>query len=56
MLEVGASLARAAQRHAVNANQIFHWRLYRKGLLCKKDGGSNLARNQINEVCRNVPR
>ena len=40
-LEPGASVARVAQRHAVNANQVFHWRrLYRKGLLCEKDAGS----------------
>jgi transposase len=40
-LEAGASVARVAQRHAVNANQVFHWRrLYRKGLLCEKDAGS----------------
>jgi transposase len=40
-LEPGASVARVAQRHAVNANQVFHWRrLYRKGLLCEKEAGS----------------
>jgi transposase len=25
-LEAGASVARVAQRHAVNANQVFYWR------------------------------
>ena len=40
-LEPGASVARVAQRHAVNANQVFHWRrLYRKGLLAEKNAGS----------------
>jgi transposase len=32
--EPGVSVARLAREHAVNANQIFHWRkLYREGLL-----------------------
>ena len=32
--EPGASVARVAQRHAINANQLFQWRkLYREGLL-----------------------
>jgi len=32
--EPGASVARVAQRHAINANQLFLWRkLYREGLL-----------------------
>jgi transposase len=40
-LEPGASVARVAQRHAVNANQVFHWRRpYSKGLLCEKGAGS----------------
>jgi transposase-like protein len=30
----GASVARAARRHQVNANQVFYWReLYREGRL-----------------------
>jgi transposase len=34
MLEPGASVARTAQQHAVNANQIFKWRKqYREGRL-----------------------
>ena len=33
-LEAGASVARVARRHAVNANQVFHWRKkYREGRL-----------------------
>ena len=33
-LEPGASVARAARAHGVNANQVFHWRRqYRQGLL-----------------------
>ena len=37
-LEPGASVARVAQRHTVNANQVFNWRrLYRKGLLVEKN-------------------
>jgi transposase len=31
--EPGASVARVAQRHAINASQLFLWRkLYREGL------------------------
>jgi transposase len=37
-LVVGASVARVARRHDVNANQVFYWRkLYREGRL----GGSS---------------
>jgi len=33
-LLAGSSVARVAQRHGVNANQVFQWRrLYRSGLL-----------------------
>jgi transposase-like protein len=33
-LEPGVSVARVAQRHAINANQLLLWRkLYREGLL-----------------------
>ena len=33
-LQPGASVARVARRHEVNANQVFHWRkLYREGRL-----------------------
>jgi len=35
-LEAGASVARVAQRHAINANQVFAWRKrYREGRLGK---------------------
>jgi transposase len=35
-LESGASVARIARRHAVNANQVFYWRKkYREGRLGK---------------------
>jgi transposase len=35
-LEGGASVARVARRHAVNANQVFYWRKqYREGRLGK---------------------
>lgn len=33
-LEAGASVARVARRHAINANQVFYWRKkYREGWL-----------------------
>jgi transposase len=36
-LRAGASVARVARRHAVNANQVFYWRKkYREGRLGKK--------------------
>jgi transposase len=36
-LRAGASVARVARRHAVNANQVFYWRKkYREGRLVKK--------------------
>jgi transposase len=36
----GASVARVARAHGVNANQVFHWRsLYRRGML----GGATAA-------------
>ena len=35
-LEAGASVARVARRHAINANQVFYWRKqYREGRLGK---------------------
>jgi len=35
-LETGASVARVARRHAVNANQVFYWRKkYREGRMGK---------------------
>jgi transposase len=37
-LQAGASVARLARAHQVNANQIFHWRkLYREGLLADNE-------------------
>jgi transposase len=42
-LEAGASVARVARRHAVNANQVFYWRKrYREGQLGKKRPGKLL--------------
>jgi transposase len=38
-LEPGASVARVARAHGVNANQVFAWRrLYRQGLLARANG------------------
>jgi transposase len=38
-LAPGASVARVARDHGVNANQVFHWRrLYQRGLLGGKVG------------------
>ena len=37
-LAAGASVARVARAHGVNANQVFHWRrLYQRGLLGGKE-------------------
>src|SRR6202158_188609 len=42
-LESGASVARVARRHAVNANQIFYWRKkYREGRLGKSQSSKLL--------------
>jgi transposase len=42
-LEVGASVARVARRHAVNANQVFYWRKkYREGRLGKSQSSKLL--------------
>ncbi len=42
-LEAGASVARVARRHAVNANQVFYWRKkYREGRLGKSQSGKLL--------------
>jgi transposase-like protein len=42
-LAAGASVARVARRHAVNANQVFYWRKkYREGLLGKSPSGKLL--------------
>jgi transposase len=40
-MQPGASVARVAQQHGVNANQVFYWRnLYRQGRLGEKSTGS----------------
>jgi transposase len=43
-MQPGASVARVAQQHGVNANQVFYWRnLYRQGRLGeKRTGGISL--------------
>jgi transposase len=42
-LEAGASVARVARRHAVNANQAFYWcKKYRKGRLGKNQSSKLL--------------
>ena len=41
-LEAGASVARVARRHAVNANQVFYWR--------KKYQEGRLGKNQSNKL------
>ena len=42
-LESGASVARVARRHAVNANQVFYWRKkYREGRLGKNQSNKLL--------------
>jgi len=41
-LQAGASVARIARQHSVNANQVFKWRgLYRRGLLSEPTGSGN---------------
>src|SRR5260221_11855607 len=43
-LEAGASVARVARRHGVNANQVFYWRKkYREGRLGKNQSSKLLA-------------
>ena len=40
-MQPGASVARVAHQHGVNANQVFYWRnLYRQGRLGEKSTGS----------------
>src|SRR6266403_2408808 len=52
-LESGASVARVARRHAVNANQVFYWRKkYREGRLGKVSS-SNLLPVTISEIPTN---
>src|SRR5947207_15793949 len=62
-LESGASAARVARRHAVNANQVFYWRKkYREGRLGKVSSSdllpvtiSEIPPNKSGQV-RGVPR
>src|SRR6266436_5013927 len=52
-LETGASVARVARRHAVNANQVFYWRKkYREGRL-GKGRSSNLLPVAVTEIPSN---
>jgi transposase len=52
-LEAGASVARVARRHAVNANQVFYWRKkYREGRLGKVRTG-NLLPVTVSEIPSN---
>src|SRR3979411_1275453 len=52
-LAAGASVARVARRHAVNANQVFYWRKkYREGRLGKVSS-SNLLPVTISEISTN---
>jgi transposase len=52
-LAAGASVARVARRHAVNANQVFYWRQkYREGRLGKVSS-SNLLPVTISEIPAN---
>jgi transposase len=54
-LETGASVARVARRHAVNANQVFYLRKkYREGRLGKVRSG-NLLPVTVSEVPSNKP-
>src|SRR6266404_4768417 len=49
-LEPGASVARVARRHAVNANQVFYWRKkYREGRL-GKGRSSNLLPVAVSDI------
>src|SRR6202166_2299754 len=52
-LAAGASVARVARRHAVNANQVFYWRKkYREGRL-GKGRSSNLLPVAVSEIPSN---
>jgi transposase len=51
-LEAGASVARVARRHAVNANQVFYWRKkYRDGRLGKSPS-SKLLPVTLSDISR----
>ena len=50
-LEPGASVARVARAHGVNANQVFAWRrLYRQGLLEAANGKTGLLAVRVVEA------
>ena len=55
-LDAGASVARVAQRHAINANQVFAWRKsYREGRLGKSSKLLPVTVSDIPErKCRRV--
>jgi transposase len=51
-LEAGASVARVARRHAVNANQVFYWRKkYREGRLGKGPSSKLLLVTLSDSTC-----
>jgi transposase-like protein len=51
-LEAGASVARVARRHAVNANQVFYWRKkYREGQLSKRQSSKLLLLGLVEQEC-----
>lgn len=51
-LEAGASVARVARRHAVNANQVFYWRKkYREGRLGKGPSSRLLPVTLADSTC-----
>lgn len=55
-LQPGASVAVIARRHAVNANQVFHWRkLYREGRLGVEPPAAQLVPVRISEVVSAEP-
>ena len=57
-LEAGASVARVARRHAVNANQVFYWRKkYHEGRLGKSPSSKLLpvtVSDIVESKCRRV--
>jgi transposase len=51
-LEAGASVARVARRHAVNANQVFYWcKKYREGRLGKGPSSRLLPVTLADSTC-----
>ena len=54
-LEAGASVARVARRHAVNANQVFYWRKkYREGRLGKSQS-TKLLPVTLSDISKSKP-